>query len=422
MDEKKLYVEMLGNFSLVYDGKPVTLERSSGTKATQLLQYLLYHKGESIPRDKLIELLYRNDDITNPQNNLKVNMFRLRRLLEASHLPPHDYIVHKNGMYSWNSDFDIVIDAKLFAKKAQDASDFRLGEEVRRSYLQEAAQLYTGEFLPMLAAEPWVAVESVRYKDIYLACVNDAYDMMENSGEHEGALRLVNAAVKIYPFDEDLHIKRISSLLNLYRYQEAMAAYDGASRLFFEELGISPSERMLEIYRRITGNIRHSTALIEDVVDSLKKNIRSDGAYYCNFPSFTDVFLFVSRLVERSGQSVYLVLSTLTDTQGTPLELGDKLNEAAAELNNAIFASLRSSDIYTRYSPCQFLILLIGINMENCDLVTHRVSETFKNNSGSRGIRIKHNYLSALDVYFSGKEEKSGGIINIDSYLEQQEQ
>ena len=405
MDDKKLYVEMLGNFSLTYEGKTVSLERNSGTKATQLLQYLLYHKGDDVPRDTLIDILYRNEDISSPQNNLKVNMFRLRRLLDASHLPAYDYITYKNGMYSWLSEVDVVIDAKLFAKYARDAMDFRLDEATRRSHLMTAVQIYTGEFLPMLAAEPWVAVESVRYKDMYLSCVSTLCGILEVSGEHEEILRVVTAAIKNYPFEEDLHIKRISSLLSLLRYQEASAAYDEASRLFFEELGISTSDRMLELYRRITGNIRHSTALIEEVVASLEKDFRSDGACYCNYPSFMDLFVFVSRLVERSGQSVYLILSTLTDTQGTPLELGDKLTESAEILDKSIFASLRSSDIYTRFSPCQYLMLLIGINLDNCDLVTRRVTESFKNNNPVRGVRIKHSYTSALGAGIKFEQE-----------------
>ena len=402
MESNKLYVQMLGSFSLVYDGLPVALERNSGTKATQLLQYLIYRRGENVPRDKLVEILYGNDDISNPQNNLKVNIFRLRRLLKASHLPDGDYIVHQSGMYSWHSDLEVVIDAKVFANKAHDAADFRRSEESRRALLIEAAQLYAGEFLPMIAAEPWVAVESVKYRDMYMTCVRNASAMLESTSDHETALGICNQAVKIYPFDEELHLMRISSLLNMRRFQEALSAYDEASRLFFEELGVSPSQKMLDIYRRITGNVRHSTALIEEVKDNLRRDNKYSGSYYCTYPSFMDGFLFVSRLVERSGQSVFLMLSTLTDVHGVPLELGEKLNEAADDLHNAIYGALRNCDMYTRYSPCQYLMLLVGINRENCDIVAQRVTETFRQNSAVRGVRLHHSFASGLEADIMG--------------------
>jgi len=398
METEKLYVQMLGGFSLMYAGKLVVLERNSGTKATQLLQYLLYHRGESIPRDKLVEVLYGNDDISNPQNNLKVNIFRLRKLLKASHLPDDDYIVHHNGMYSWLSKIEVEIDAHVFSKTAHEAADFRRSPDIRCEMMLEASRLYTGEFLPIIASEPWVAVESVKYRDMYITCARGAHESLEASNSYEEALQLCNQAVKIYPYDEELHMMRISSLLDLRHYQEALAAYDEASKLFFEDLGISPSPKMLEIYRRITGNVRHSTALIKEVKENLSRDKKPDGAYYCSYPSFIDSFLFISRLVERSGQSIYLMMSTLTDVHGIPLELGEKLGEAADDLNTAIYDALRNCDLFTRYSPCQYLMLLIGINRENCEIVAERVSTRFKAITQVRGVRVQHSFTSGLDL------------------------
>lgn len=389
---------MLGGFSLSYEGKPVTLERNSGTKATQLLQYLIYHKGERVPRDKLVEVLYADDDISNPQNNLKVNIFRLRKLLAASQLPEYEYIVHKNGTYSWQSEIDIEIDAIAFAHVAHEGADFRRGAEHRCTLMLRAVDLYTGEFLPMIASEPWVAVESVKYRDMFMTCVNDAYTLLQADTRFEDALEVCDKAIKVCPYDEDLHLKRISALIDLRRYQDALTAYDEASRMFLEDLGVSPSQKMLELYRRITGNVKNSTALINEVKENLHRDNPLDGAYYCNFPGFIDSYLFVSRLVERSGQSIFLMLSTLTDVHGVPLELGDKLTVAADALHGAIQATLRRSDLYTRYSPCQFLMLLIGTNRENCDRIAERVDYTFKESCDIRGVRIQHSFTSGMDL------------------------
>ena len=99
MPEKQLLkIQMLGGFSLSYNNTPIVLERSSVTKATQLLQYLTYHINEKIPRNTLINMLYGNDDIGNPANNLKVNLFRLRKILASSCLPEGEYIIFKSGM------------------------------------------------------------------------------------------------------------------------------------------------------------------------------------------------------------------------------------------------------------------------------------------------------------------------------------
>jgi tetratricopeptide (TPR) repeat protein len=262
----------------------------------------------------------------------------------------------------------------------------------------KAIDMYRGEFLPMAATEPWVAFESVKYRDIYLSCVREVCQLLSTSGRHEEALEVCTKAARIYPYEESIHLMRISLLLDLHRYQEALSAYDEASRRLLQDLGVTPSQNMIALYRRITGNIRHSLSVIEEVKASLTQDKPSEGAYYCTFPSFMDCYVFVSRLAERSGQSIFLMLCTLTDVHGVPLTLGEKLNQAAADLEKCIYKCLRRSDLFTRYSPSQFLILLIGINAENCNIVANRINAQFHKLTEARGVRIHHSFISGLDT------------------------
>jgi DNA-binding SARP family transcriptional activator len=408
--ENVIFVRMLGDFSITYMGERITLERNSGTKAMQLLQYLIYHGREGATRERLTEILYSgDDDVVNPHNNLKVNIFRLRKLLDVSGLPQCDYIVYQNGRYSWRSDVEVRIDAQVFEKAAQRAMDFRLSPAEHRQLLSEAAALYTGEFLPMLAAEPWAALEIVRYKNIFLTVAEEMVNLLNAQGRFEESYAISGRAVTLSQYEEKLHLMRINSLLDLRRYPDALQAYDEAAKLFLENLGIAPSREMKDVYHRITGTVRNTTSLIEEVRESLRKDQISGGAYYCNYPGFIDSYLYVSRLVERNGQSIYLMLSTLTDVHGIPLELRERLSNAAECLHNALFATLRGSDLFTRYSPCQFLILLTGINRESCVLVANRVSEKFREvlaETGIRGVRVRHTFASGLVVDETDRELK----------------
>lgn len=73
----------------------------------------------------------------------------------------------------------------------------------------------------------------------------------------------------------------------------------------------------------------------------------------------------MQRVIERSGQSAYLLLCTMTDGKGVPLEKGERLGKVAEELEQAIRNSLRRGDMFTRYSDNQFLMLLLGIRQED---------------------------------------------------------
>ena len=64
----------------------------------------------------------------------------------------------------------------------------------------------------------------------------------------------------------------------------------------------------------------------------LKEEKGQGGAYYCSLPSFRDSYRLVTRMLERSGQSAYLMLCSLTDGKGHPLEKPEKLELLSEEL------------------------------------------------------------------------------------------
>ena len=110
-------------------------------------------------------------------------------------------------------------------------------------------------------------------------------------------------ACRLYPFDEWQSIK-IECFLGMKRYKEAMKEYDDTAKLFFEELGISPSERLMEQFDQMSSQLKHvKPKEIQDIKQRLKEEKGQGGAYYCSLPSFRDSYRLVTRMLERSGQS-----------------------------------------------------------------------------------------------------------------------
>lgn len=92
----------------------------------------------------------------------------------------------------------------------------------------------------------------------------------------------------------------------------------------------------------------------------------------------------MQRVIERSGQSAYLLLCTMTDGKGVPLEKGERLGKVAEKLEQAIRNSLRRGDMFTRYSDNQFLMLLLGIRQEDCAIVVERINGYFDHIRGDK--------------------------------------
>lgn len=399
MDEKLavLEVHMLGDFSVMYGEQPISFGKNTTTKAMKLLQILMYYGEQGIAREKLLSALYGRDELSDAANNLRVTMHRLKKMIVEAGLPEGEYVSIKKGIYSWKSPMRTEIDARKMAElyKEEEASE---DIDEKEKLLKTICRMYHGEFLPDLSGEEWVLVESVEYKKIYTYALKKLCDMLIGRGDYEEALEFCEPACKLYPFDEWQGVK-IECYIGMKRYKEAMKAYEDTAKLFFEELGISPSEKLMKQFDEMSSQINYTRPReIQDIKERLKEEGEPGGAYYCSLPSFRDSYRLVSRMLERSGQSAYLMLCSLTDGKGHPMEKPEKLAIMMEELQNAIQHCLRRGDSFTKYSASQYLILLIGTNKENCGMIFERLCRYFSREHKSWTKNMEFFVSSVADV------------------------
>lgn len=101
-----------------------------------------------------------------------------------------------------------------------------------------------------------------------------------------------------------------------------------------------------------------------------------DGAYMLDLGGFQHVYNFIRRFMERAGHAIQVLLFTAYPKNGV-LEQGE-VDKSLDLLEQSIFYSLRRSDIYTRYSSSQIIVILMDANSENCDMVAKRILDYFE--------------------------------------------
>lgn len=99
------------------------------------------------------------------------------------------------------------------------------------------------------------------------------------------------------------------------------------------------------------------------------------GAYFLDIDSFHHVYNFICRFVKRNEKDVQTVLFTVNEEDQeidvTEMEL------ILETLEKAIYTSLRRSDVSTRYSSKQIVVILMDTDEVNGSMVADRILDCF---------------------------------------------
>ena len=393
-----LTAKMLGGFSLQYQNREIVLDRNTLSKTTQLLQILLLAGKEGVAKTSLIDALYgRDDSVENKNGSLNNTIFRMRKQLKAAGLPESNFVVIKSGMCYWDERIPVSVDALEFSEKARQARLADTLEEQLRDCVA-ACRMYTGEFLPSMIGEDWVSVRNAACREQYFYCMNEACRELMSRERYEELVELTHAAAEIYPFEEWQEWE-IDGLIALARFKEAMEVYERTTKKTLDEFGLAPSPEMLKRFRIMGERMSQAAGALDDIRHRLVEKEKKRGAYFCTFPSFVDIYHVFSRIMERKGISVFIMLCTLKNQKNQVCgdEMG-KDREASHQLSEAIRISLRSGDFYTRYNYSQYLIMLSEIQQENCSVVSHRIDQNFQKMEETTGYYIDFYVASIAEI------------------------
>lgn len=372
-----LSVQMFGKEQITYGDHPIFQGKNIVTKSMKLLFILLHNGDKGIARKELLGFLFGNEDLANAGNSLRVAIHRLKKQLVDLGLPEYEYVISKKGIYYWDSPMKTEVDVVLFERFIEMASEEE-NDESKIELLKQAVLLYKGEFLQKVSEDDWVIAESPRYRELYFNALRQVCEYLMSQKKYNDVLKYVDPACEMYPFDEWQSVK-IDCFIAMNLYKEAMKEYDNTAKLMVEELGVTPSERMMNQFDEMSKRITNRPQNIIEIKNGLQEDEDTSGAYFCTVPGFRDLYRATRRGMERYGQPAYLLVCTLTDSQGYPMENSKKLDEMAEGLYYVIKGCIRKSDSFTKYNSSQYLVMLVGISKENCQIVMDRISKNYSN-------------------------------------------
>lgn len=380
---KKLRVKMFGVFSASFGDAVLTFGRQRDSKFCQLFQLLMTRPGQGFSKKGIAEAFYGDEEVENANASLNNTIFRLRKYLKESPLPPGEYLSLKNGVLRFDGGVEVESDAWSFACAVREFEREQDGRK-KAEICGRACELYQGEFLPRLSNEIWVIEQGRAYREMYGRVVDYLLRDRKERGDWKSIGALAGRAAGLYP-GEGWERWQIESLIALGRYREAEQVYQAAAVRVQEAGGFLSRERQAE-FGRMGAQIQRPDGTVEEIGKYLTERGPVRGAYNCTLPGFSDCLHMLKRVTAREESVCFsLLLCSILDSSGHPAGSPEYCKKQGEKLRAIFQEHLRRGDVYTRYSEGQYLLLCVGANREDSLAIGGRIDADLRKQCGGRG-------------------------------------
>lgn len=192
----RVKVCLLGEFTLVMDGRPYVSARKAQQKPLELLKVLVALGGEAVPWEQMADMLWPNVEGDLAAINFKTTLSRLRKLLGQ-----HEFLLVREGVLSLNREH-CWTDFWRFTELAREieVAAQPYGNPVLTARTEALAQrLVVAYPRPLLCdgREDWIVPLRRRLHDRYTRCIEKIARLMERSEAHEQAAEIRASALSL---------------------------------------------------------------------------------------------------------------------------------------------------------------------------------------------------------------------------------
>ena len=375
-EDYTINVRTFGGFSVRYKDSELSFGNQNESQMVQLLQLLLHFRRQGLSRDLAKAALFGDRDVDDVSHSIRNIIYNLRKRLKALGLPESRYVVKKKGVYFWCDDIKVIEDSTEFETAFNNAMSCE-NDEQKVEMLTNACYMYTGRFLAGNESSVWIVQEAERYREIFSDCVIELTDILRDAHKYKQLHDVSVYASKVDPLSE-WEILTLEALGRLGKFDKTESFYRKTVDAYVKEYGDRANSYVREFINRIGLKLIVGHESLEEIQKKIGNPDDYDRkGYYCSLPVFQEIYRMTERMMERSGEKIYLMLCTILDSKGNPMREGSRLEELSERLRTTIIDSVRHTDTVTRYGKGQYLVLLINTTEEDCSVVSQRISSHF---------------------------------------------
>ena len=151
------------------------------------------------------------------------------------------------------------------------------------------------------------------------------------------------------------------------------------------------------MYSEIEGMQNKKTSIdLNNMVKSLKANRTSHGAINVEFDEFKKIYDFVLNIVHRFDHNLQLIMLTLEPIDYNNFDIEEQ-EYAMYCMKKAIKGALRNTDVSTRFSSEQFLVILLNATDKDVDMILKRIHEKFDKEYKRNEVNVSYDIADLND-------------------------
>jgi two-component SAPR family response regulator len=241
-DKKPLKVTQFGFFKVIVaeDGRELLWRTKKGC---ELFAYLISIEGNAVERNRLFDIIWKEELPNNPVAMLHNMIYNIRKELSAYKL--ENLVQYKNKRYSIDMS---LIDCDMDTVSRVCSAIFRKDMDVLLEN-ESVISDYWGVYLENID-NVWVTEHKDYYDKMFINGSLLLADSYYDNRIYEKALVYLQNALKVDTFSERIMEKILNCYAKIGKFDKLRAKYEEFCEMLVRELGIQPSDDLKSAYQR----------------------------------------------------------------------------------------------------------------------------------------------------------------------------
>jgi ATP/maltotriose-dependent transcriptional regulator MalT/DNA-binding SARP family transcriptional activator len=248
-----LRVYSFGRFKLYRGNDEIIPRYWSSEKAKILFKYLVLHRRNGfVAKDRLVEMLWPEEDPAKSTNRFHVALSALRKTLEPELLTgfPSAYIVRKKDAYRLDLKEEGYCDIKEFEKALRMAIKESSPEE-SFNYFVKAESVYASGLFDEDRYIGWCIEARDEYRQKYLGVLARLIDFYEKELEYHRCIDLARRYLTIDEYAEGIYLKLMKLYVKVGNTPMAVKVFDNCVATIQQDLDCPLGDDILQYHDRL---------------------------------------------------------------------------------------------------------------------------------------------------------------------------